>query len=234
MITCEDLNVSYDKKTIISISFVFKPGNVYALIGPNGVGKSTLLKALSGFLPYDGHVQLKGKDLDRYSIKDLSRRMAICNTRKPMLSGFKCREVVQMGRLPYGGGNPEIVEQSMAIMGVDKIADHSVDSISDGQMQKVMLARALAQDTLFLLLDEPSTFLDLDAKTELFQVLANWAKNKNRIVIYSTHEVLSALSYVDSFLLMQSSKVETHLSSDLLDSHSFQSTFPKFSQNRSK
>ena len=177
------LSVGYNGKTLISkVALSVQRGRIVTLIGPNGSGKSTILKTIIGQLPsISGSVFLDGADMRSRSRGDVARRMAILMTARMDPELMTCRDVVSTGRYPYTGHlgvlRPEdkaIVEQSLRETDALDFADRPFQSISDGQRQRVLLARALCQQPELIVLDEPTSFLDIRYKLELLTILSAW------------------------------------------------------------
>lgn len=216
MLELKDLTTGYKirgKDIVISyrLTETFSGGEVVSLLGPNGAGKSTLLKTLSGFLkPIAGEVVINGKPLERYKATDLSRVMAVVLTEKPTTVSMSVTQLVEMGRSPYTGfrgalsaEDHMIVEEAMELVGIGSMKKRRVSTLSDGELQKVMIAKAVAQDTPIILLDEPSAFLDFPSKVELMLMLRKLAKgDKEKLIILSTHDLNVALQLSDRLMLV--------------------------------
>lgn len=215
MILLKNLSTGYHsgKKTIPvskGIDARLSRGELTSLLGPNGAGKSTLLKTLSGFIPpLDGDVLIDGADVSFYSGRELARKVAVVLTDRPAVTAMDVEEMVALGRSPYTGFSGRLssvdhaaVEEALLLCGVEDMRKRRVDTLSDGERQKVMIAKALAQDTPVILLDEPSAFLDFPSKVELMLMLRNLARNKGKTILLSTHDLNIALSLSDSLLLV--------------------------------
>lgn len=205
------LSVGYPDRTVLqNIDLEISRGEILSVIGPNGAGKSTLLKSISGQLPLlGGSVLLQGEDLAGCSAMERARKMALVLTEHIRPEYMTCREVVSAGRYPYTGRmgilqprDREIVEESMARMKVTELSERDFNAISDGQKQRVLVARAVAQDTPVLLLDEPTSYLDLRYRTELMETLKELAQ-EGRTVLMSLHEIDLALEISDRILCVQ-------------------------------
>ena len=194
----KDLAVGYHGKPLIEkIPLHVQRGRIVTLIGPNGSGKSTILKTIIGQLPkVSGTVYLDGKTMQERSRNEIARRMAILMTARMEPELMTCRDVVGTGRYPYTGKlgilSPEdkaIVQQSLAQVGGLDFADRPFANISDGQRQRILLARALCQEPEVLVLDEPTSFLDIQFKMDLLSVIRRIAKQREIGVILSMHEL---------------------------------------------
>lgn len=196
-------------------------GELTCLIGPNGVGKSTLLRTLSGFLrPLQGEVLLgtgsRPVPLSSLTRGELSRQMSIVLTAKPETSGLTVSDLVGMGRSPYTGfwgrlsqADRALVAEAMRQVGISHLSDRRISTLSDGERQKTMIAKALAQSTPILFLDEPTAFLDYPSKAEMLQLLRSLAHNLGKTIFLSTHDIEMALQLSDRLWLMQSGRFET-------------------------
>ena len=179
----------------------FRPGQLSYLLGRNGVGKSTLLRTLSGFQPpLGGTLLFDGQRLSDLSRGQRSRMISIVLTGRPQLSNLKTEELVALGRSPYTGffgrlgeADRQVVTEALADVGITALAERNVATLSDGEMQKVMIAKALAQHTPVMLLDEPTAFLDFPSKVEVMATLSRLAEEQQKIILLSTHDVELAL-----------------------------------------
>lgn len=194
----KDLAVGYHGKTLIhDISIGIEQGEIVTLIGPNGSGKSTILKSITKHLAAIHGTVFVGKDeLGQLSYKELSKKMAVVLTERIKPELMTCREVVASGRYPYtnhlgvlSAEDEEIVNRSMEQVNVLELAQRSYDAISDGQRQRILLARAICQQPKIIILDEPTSFLDIRHKVELLGMLRKMAKENGTTVIMSLHEI---------------------------------------------
>ncbi|WP_194777684.1 ABC transporter ATP-binding protein [Pararhodonellum marinum] len=193
-----------------NISFDLAKGQLTCLLGPNGVGKSTLLKAILGqHPPLSGEIYYQGKKLSQLSHKDLARKIAVVLTDKVTTGNLTVAQLVALGRIPHTGwlGNlrdTDIsqIDASIEATHVGYLRDRRLSELSDGQLQKVMIARALAQDGEILVLDEPTAHLDLANRFEIMHLLRNIALRKNKAVLVVTHDLDIALDTADRFWLM--------------------------------
>ena len=183
-------------------------GEFTCLLGPNGAGKSTLLRTLSGFQPpLEGGVEIAGKNLCDYSDADLSKLMVL--TERPSVTSMTVEQLVAIGRSPYtgfwgrlSGRDREVVEHAMLLTGVSHMKGRLVDTLSDGERQKVMIAKSLAQETPVIFLDEPTAFLDFPSKVEMMILLKRIAREENKIIFQSTHDLNMALQIADRLWLL--------------------------------
>ncbi|MBN2615204.1 MAG: ABC transporter ATP-binding protein [Bacteroidales bacterium] len=197
-----------------NISAFLHPGDLVCLLGPNGAGKSTLMRTLSGFhQPLSGKISFSGKNLESMSLKARAREVAVVFTGQindPFLTAF---EVVSMGRFPYASfygrlkkSDLEEVENTLNLLHVAHLKDKTFYQLSDGEKQKMLLARALVQDTPFLFLDEPVAFIDSPGKIEIMEWLSHFAHEQNKGILITTHDIELALDYADRLWLMNREK----------------------------
>lgn len=191
-------------------------GMLTCLIGANGAGKSTLLRTIAGFqLPLEGTVLLGGDDVRALSPRQHAERMAVVLTDRPDVMCTTVWEMVATGRAPFtgfwgrlSGKDRNIVTRSLRLVGIEWMADRTVASLSDGERQKVMIAKALAQQTPVVLLDEPTAFLDYPSRVEVMQLLLNIAHEEHKTVLLSTHDLDLALQTVDRIWLFEKERGE--------------------------
>ena len=210
-----DLGIGYQTKHGVKsvaehISGAIRSGELTCLLGANGVGKSTLLRTLSAFQPKtSGQIVIEGRELDTYTDKELSRRIGVVLTEKPDVRNMTVRELVSLGRSPYTGfwgtysrDDLQIVDEAIAQVGIETLSRRMVQTLSDGERQKVMIAKALAQQTPVIYLDEPTAFLDYPSKVEVLQLLRRISRTAGKIIFLSTHDVELALQLADTIWLM--------------------------------
>lgn len=211
ILTAERLLVGYGDTPIIpQLDLSVSPGELVGLIGANGAGKSTLLRTLSGSQsPLGGQVMVAGKPLDKMSPRSLARLIAIVYTDRITSSGLTVRQVVALGRHPHisalgrlGSTDRDIVNDAISTVGIEGLADKYVSFLSDGERQKVMIARALAQQTPIIMLDEPTTFLDIASRLEMFRLLHRLATGQRKAIIISTHDVAPLLNVATRVLMI--------------------------------
>lgn len=196
------------------INLELKAGKLISLIGANGVGKSTLLRTLTGIQkPLSGEVILNQKNIESYNPKELAQQLSIVLTENLPPSNLTVFELVALGRQPYtnwiGKLTPEdivTVNEALSLTQISHLATKKHFEISDGQLQKVLVARALAQDTPLIILDEPTTHLDLVHKVSLLKLLKKLAFETNKCILFSTHDLDLALQLSDEMIVMNSVK----------------------------
>lgn len=192
-------------------------GELTALIGRNGQGKSTIIRSLVGLQPHlSGKINLLGKPLPKYSIKERARLISYVATDTVKVGHLKVRDLVEMGRYPYTnwmGGlsqhDKEQVENSLHLVGMESFRDKYVAKLSDGERQRIMVARCLAQDTPVIILDEPTAFLDLPNKYELLLLLKKLAHEQNKCILFSTHDITTTFQIVDQLWIVHDCKLHS-------------------------
>ena len=211
------LAVGYNKKIIVDgLTLSVSAGEICTLIGPNGAGKSTVLKTVAAQLPaVSGNIALCGNDLNTLREKDVSKRLSVLLTQKITAERMTCGDVAETGRYPYTGTlgiltaeDKRIVREAMSLVGAEHLYDTDFREISDGQRQCVMLARAIAQQPKIMLLDEPTSFLDIGHKLHILTLLRRLAKERQIAVIQSLHELDLAQKFSDTVICIRSGKAD--------------------------
>ena len=206
----EKLTVGYDGKPLISdIDIGIEKGEILTLIGPNGSGKSTILKSITRHLEsISGVVSIDGADMRRMSGRDVATRLSVVLTERINPELMSCGDIVATGRYPYTSHfglltakDREIVRDSLEKVHATELYDRDFREISDGQRQRVMLARAICQEPEIIVLDEPTSFLDIRHKIELLNILSEMAKERGITVIMSLHEIDLAYKISDKIIL---------------------------------
>lgn len=218
-ITLSHLSVGYKvgHAVVSDVNLTLQSGQLACLIGENGVGKSTLLKTLTGFLPkLGGSLLLDGKDISEFSQRALARQISIVLTQKPDVQNLTVEEIIGLGRSPYTGFfgklhayDQQIVDESITAVGIEKLKNRMIQTLSDGERQKVMIAKALAQQTPVIFLDEPTAFLDFSSKVETFQLLQRMAHEMGKLVLLSTHDLELAVRFSDTLLQVNGDGLRT-------------------------
>ena len=214
-ILIKDLSIGYPGKSDVKIvadhiNAGINSGELTCLLGANGVGKSTLLRTLSAFQPkLGGEINIAGKEIDDYTDKELSTVISVVLTEKCDVRNMTVTELVGLGRSPYTGfwGNlrgedKRVVEHSISLVKIENLAHRMVHTLSDGERQKVMIAKALAQETPVIFLDEPTAFLDFPSKVEMMQLLHQLSRQTDKTIFLSTHDLELALQIADKIWLM--------------------------------
>lgn len=197
MISVDKLSVGYDKPLIKDISFHVKGGEILTLIGPNGSGKSTILKTLAGYLKrHGGTIYFENITADGISDKEKAKKLSVLLTDRIRPELMTCRDVVESGRYPYTGHfgmlsqtDTEAVNNAIELVEMEEFAESDFSEISDGQRQRVMLAKAICQEPGILILDEPTSYLDIHHKVVFLEILKKLANEKKIAVILSMHEL---------------------------------------------
>jgi iron complex transport system ATP-binding protein len=202
----EYLNVLKD------ISFEVWPGELVCLMGPNGAGKSTLLRCICGLQNFrGGNISIEEQPLEKLKANEMSRKLAVVLTEQIAASHMTVRELIAMGRYPHLGWllkytdhDNELIIKTASDCGIANLLDHYIHSLSDGQRQKAFIARALVQESQLLVLDEPTSHLDLNNRVEIISLLKHISRKDGKAVIMATHELDLALQMADRLLLLNS------------------------------
>lgn len=218
-IQIEELSIGYpgkgDVKVVASdICAGINSGELTCLLGANGVGKSTLLRTLSAFQPkLSGEIRIQGKEIGDYTDKQLSKVISVVLTEKCDIRNMSAVELIGLGRSPYTGfwgtlsqEDKAIVDHAIGLVGISHLAHRMVHTLSDGERQKVMIAKALAQETPVIYLDEPTAFLDFPSKVEVMQLLHQLSRQTDKTIFLSTHDLELALQIADKIWLMDKVK----------------------------
>lgn len=216
-----NLSIGYQSKkgaTTIAenLNLTFEEGKLISLVGGNGIGKSTLLRTVTGIQkPLAGTVNLNEKDIHHYEPLKLAQNLSLVLTEKLPPSNLTVFELIALGRQPYtnwlgrlSAEDLEKINQAIALTHVEHLLDKKHHEISDGQLQIVLIARALAQDTPLIILDEPTTHLDLFHKVSVFKLLKKLSQETNKCILFSTHDIDLAIQLSDEMIVMTESSVE--------------------------
>ncbi|MBQ1339197.1 MAG: ABC transporter ATP-binding protein [Ruminococcus sp.] len=217
ILSSKKLSVGYGKKVIVSgLEFEVNRGEILTIIGPNGAGKSTILKSIAAQLPViSGKVSIAGTDISAMSAHDIAQKLSVCLTERITAEKMTCEDVVSTGRYPYTGrlgilseSDRNIVHEAMELTGISYLSDTDIRFISDGQRQTVMLARAIAQQPDVLILDEPTSFLDINNKLRLLSILRDLVRSRNITVVQTLHELDLAQRFSDKILCIKNNKAD--------------------------
>ena len=216
-LSTEDLSVGYGKSAVVDgIRIRVERGEILCLIGPNGAGKSTILKTLIRQLrPMEGTVLLEDSPLSDLRERELARKSAAVLTGRIATELITCEEIVAMGRYPYTGmlgilseTDREKVDETIRVVGIEEIRKNDFDCISDGQRQRVLLARALCQEPKLLIMDEPTSFLDIRNKLEFLSILRRLVRERDLAVVMSLHELDLAQKFCDRIVCVGDGKIK--------------------------
>lgn len=238
ILTSSNLSIGYTtkKEQIViaqNLNLNLKSGTLIALIGANGIGKSTLLRTLTGIQkPLSGSVFLNEKELKTFNAQELAQNLSLVLTEKLPPSNLTVFELIALGRQPYTNWlgtlsaiDLEKVNQAIALVQIEHLAQKKHFEISDGQLQKVLIARALAQDTPLIILDEPTTHLDLLHKVSVFKLLKKLSQETNKCILFSTHDVDLAIQLSDEMIVMTEKNVEQDEPCNLISKGVFNDLF---------
>ena len=200
----KNLTKKYDDKAVVdSVSFEIPKGKVISLIGPNGAGKSTVMGMISRLVAHDsGQVNFEGTDITKWKSKELSKRLAILTQSNNIQMKLTVRELVAFGRFPYSGGritkeDQEIIDKAISYMELEEFQDRFIDELSGGQRQRACIAMVIAQDTEYVLLDEPTNNLDIYHATNMMKIVRRLCDELGKTVVLVLHEINYAAFYSD-------------------------------------
>ena len=216
MITLSNLTLAYQQKCLLrSANVTFGSGTLTALIGRNGAGKSTLLRALAAIdTPNEGAVLLAEQNIHNLSAEHRAKLISFVSTQRVRIANMLCQDVVAIGRAPYTNWlgsmqdeDSQIVSSALKAVGMEEFALRAIDTLSDGECQRIMIARALAQQTPVIVLDEPTAFLDIPTRFEICRLLAELAHNSGKTIIFSTHDIDAAMPVCDAFAILDNAAI---------------------------
>ncbi len=226
MISLKELHIGYQSKHIAGpINEHLKKGQLVCLLGPNGTGKSTLVKTVAGLInPLEGKIDYQDKPIIELSSREKSKLLSVVLTEPIIIGNLTAYEIVELGRYPYKnwwGKNTEedqtIVEEAIKSTGIEHLRDRKIAELSDGEKQKIMIARALAQNTDYILLDEPTSHLDLPSKIEVMTLLRQLVMQWDKSILVSTHDLNLAIQTSDKFWLIDKhGKFQSGINEDLI------------------
>ncbi|WP_034044070.1 ABC transporter ATP-binding protein [Wocania ichthyoenteri] len=236
----ENLTIGYSTKKLqtavaSNINIELEKGELVGLIGANGIGKSTLIRTLTNVQkPLKGHIFINEKNISAYQAVDLAKVMSLVLTEQIASKNLTVFELIALGRQPYTSwiGNLSehditIINKSLTQTNIDDLKHKKCFELSDGQLQKVMIARALAQDTDLIILDEPTTHLDMYHKAYILKLLQKLAKDTNKTILFSSHEIDLAIQLCDKLIVMTNKEVVSNQPCNLIKKGTFNSLFPK-------
>jgi iron complex transport system ATP-binding protein len=238
-IIINNLSIGYNSGNVtrsvaVKLSAVIRQGELTCLLGSNGSGKSTLLRTIAGLQPkLEGNILIENKVIESYSRKTLSKTVGVVLTEKTELREMTVRDLVGLGRNPYTGfwgrlnyNDEREINKAICSLRIESLADRSVNTLSDGERQKVMIAKALAQETPVIILDEPTAFLDFPSRVDTMRFLMRLAREENKTILISTHDLELALQTADRLLLLTSNSVITGTPEKLVNDGSIENFFP--------
>lgn len=239
MLKANDLTVGYQNRNEFSpvlkqLNFEIEQGHLCALVGVNGSGKSTLLRCLSGFLkPLSGEILFDHKLLNSYTPNDLAKHRAVVLTEALATQNLDVESLLAMGRQPYtnwlGKLSPtdrKAIQEGLLLFDLEAIQNKKCHELSDGQLQRVLIARASVQGTPAILLDEPTAHLDLHHKVQVLQLLKRLTKEQDKTIVFATHEIELAIQLCDSMLILDGKQNPFGAPEKLIEDGCFDTLFP--------
>lgn len=230
----KNLSIGYKGKTLLEgLNFELKTGVLTCLLGSNGIGKSTLLKSISRLIPIKkGSLLLDGKSIFDFSNSEFSQQISMVLTDREVNQELNVYELVRLGRQPYTNWldkitskDEQLIENAMMACEVYDLKEQKLTRLSDGQLQRAFIARAVVQDTPFIFLDEPSTHLDLYHKVHLFKLLKRLTSEQNKCILFSTHDLDLALQLSDEIMLLKDNQLHHGTTEDLIEQNVFDRFF---------
>ena len=219
MLKITSVNVAYGKRRVLhNITLTVQPGSVVALIGPNGAGKSSLIRAISGTLPLQsGHITIRDQEVSHLSPQQRARWMAVVPQARNLPGAFTAFETVAFGRTPYlnwfgqlSKSDEEAVTQAMRRTGSAELADRQVGELSGGEQQRLLVARALAQSAPYLLMDEPTTHLDLQHQLGVLNLVRDLAHQDGLAVLLALHDLNLVARFADQVALLVGGEIQAY------------------------
>ncbi|MCT8137068.1 ABC transporter ATP-binding protein [Anaerobacillus sp. CMMVII] len=220
MIVAKNLSKKYESKEVLKeVNLSVNSGEIVGIIGPNGCGKSTLMKLLSGAeVPTGGTVEINGKPIKKYKPKELARKLAVLQQEALPHIGFTVREIIEMGRYPYQNWMGEeiterlhqydVVDQTIRKLNLTHLENKSIDNLSGGERQRVALGKVMAQEPSILMLDEPTTFLDIGFQLQMMEIVKRWQEECQLTVVVILHDLNIASLYCHKIIMIKEGKVE--------------------------
>ena len=217
------------------MNFALQQGELSAVVGVNGIGKSTLLRTLGKVQPkLSGSIVLGNKDLKNYSTMELASTISVVLTEPLASKNLTVLELIALGRQPYTNWIGKLsdtdkskIQEAISVVDLDKLKNKKCYELSDGQLQRVMIARALTQDTSIILLDEPTSHLDLHHKVQILKLLKSIAHKTRKTILFTSHEIEMAIQLCDKILIMNNESHEFGEPCELIQNQSFERLFPK-------
>lgn len=224
MLTLQNVSAGYNGIDVINnISLNVKEGENLCIIGPNGCGKTTLIKAISGIIPHSGNIKIDGIDINKMKREQVAKKVAVMSQISTIYFSYTIYETVLLGRYLHMKGRTfkepsfrdrEYTDKCLKAVGLYNIKNKQISNLSGGQLQRVYLARTLAQEPSIILLDEPTNHLDLKHQTELIDFLKDWSKNERHSVIGVLHDLNLAMKLSDNMLILDNGKTAAYGKTD--------------------
>jgi len=235
VIETHNLFVGYDGTAVLQdISLDVAEGEFLSILGPNGAGKTTLIKALTGVIrDVRGHIYLYGRPLTAYRKKEFARHVAFLPQDLPSSLPYLVRDIVMMGRFPYlkrfemeKPRDTRIVRESMQMLGLEKFAGRHLSELSGGELKRVFIAQAIAQESNVLFLDEPTANLDINYQVEIFKLLQKFNEEMNKTIVLITHDINHAARFAKKIVLLREGRViKTGIPAEVIDAVTVRSVF---------
>ncbi len=220
MLKVNNISAGYgDIDVLHGISFELKKGEKLAIIGPNGCGKTTLLRTIANLIPFRGDILIDDVSIKKMKRKDVAKKIALLSQMTQMYFSYSVLDTVMMGRFSYTKNSllkvfskedKDVVEKSLKAVHMFDMKDKDISELSGGQLQRVFLAKVLAQDPDIILLDEPTNHLDLSYQIELIDYLKEWSKKENRSIVAVLHDINHALFFSDKVLVLNNGVTESY------------------------
>lgn len=235
----KDLSIGYThpetKLLHKNISFDIFPGDFVALIGSNGIGKSTLLRSLSNLQkPISGEVMLHDKNINQYSSSELAHKISLVLTNPPASKNLSVLEYISLGRFPHTNWlghltkkDKQAINQAIEITQIQDLIHQQCYALSDGQYQRIAIARAITQDTPIIILDEPTSHLDMHHKVEVLKLLNTLAKEHNKSILFASHEIEWVIQLCNKIMIMMPGQAKLMETEELLESDMLNQLFEK-------
>lgn len=235
MLRTHNLAIGYGKQIVCGpINFELGQGELMGIVGINGIGKSTLLKTLARFQPaLAGDIRLKGRPLEKHSAGEMAQLLSVVLTEPIAAKHMRVQELIALGRQPYTNWlgrlstkDGEEIEKAMTLLDLQDMRNAPCAELSDGQLQRVLIARAMAQGTDIMLLDEPTTHLDLYHKVSILKILKTMAHSLRKSVIYTTHDIELGIQLCDKLLILNGDQNPFDQPCNLIMDRQFERLFP--------
>jgi iron complex transport system ATP-binding protein len=229
----KNLSIGFEKPLFSDINIKVNSGELIGIIGKNGIGKSTFLKSIMQMIPMiEGEIFIENQTLKSINSKEIAQKIAVVLTEKIPVSQYSVYEILALGRFPHSNWlfqlnktDKEIIEKVIEQVQLQEIIHQKANNLSDGMLQKVMIARALVQDTPIIILDEPTTFLDLENTFQILELLKNIAHLHQKTVLFSTHQVEIALQICDKIICFSPNQVTLQTTKEIIENQLIDTVF---------